>query len=214
MSAPVPDSQPAAVGFQFSAFSAYSGETGAIQGVSFWPRVAARVIDLLVHLAVSFCAGLLFTILLVIAAGGHVSPLVLSKLQQNTLASFVLSLLGSIAYHAICEGLHGSSVGKLALSMVVVQEDGSPCRIGSAIIRSFAYLIDSLFFGLIGYFAMQKSVQEQRHGDEWAHTVVCKRSTVPPENLRGGGRFVVVLLFAAMADSALAMAGLLLKMIA
>ena len=41
------------------------------------------------------------------------------------------------------------------LSMVVVQEDGSPCRIGSALIRSLAYLIDSLFFGAIAYFAMQ-----------------------------------------------------------
>jgi uncharacterized RDD family membrane protein YckC len=209
-----PKSQPAIVGFELSALSAYSAAPGTIEGVSFWPRVAARMIDLVAHIAVTVVAGFLFGIMLLIAAGGHISPLLALKLRQTTLASFVLALLGSIAYQAICEGLHGSSLGKLALSMVVVQEDGSPCRLGSEITRSFAYPIDSLFFGLIGYFAMQKSVQEQRHGDEWAHTVVCKRSKIPPENLRSGGRFVAVLLFAVMADAALGMIGLLLKLMA
>jgi hypothetical protein len=119
-----------------------------------------------------------------------------------------------LVYQAICEGVHGSSLGKLTLSMVVVQEDGSPCRIGSAIIRSFAYLVDSLFFGLIGYLAMQKSFQEQRNGDTWAHTVVCKRSKIPPENLRDGGHFIAVLLCAVAADAALVIVGLLLKVFA
>jgi hypothetical protein len=58
---------------------------------------------------------------------------------------------------------------------------------------------------------MQKSVQQQRHGDEWAHTVVCKRSRAPQQNLRGGGRFALAFLLAATADSALIMAGLMLK---
>ena len=26
---------------------------------------------------------------------------------------------------------------------------------------------------------MEKTAQEQRHGDEWAHTIVCSRSDVP-----------------------------------
>jgi uncharacterized RDD family membrane protein YckC len=91
---------------------------------------------------------------------------------------FAISLLGSVVLEAICEGFHGSTPGTLLLSMVVVQEDGSPCRPGSAWIRSIAYFIDSLFFGLIGYFNMPKNPQQQRHGDEWAHTIVCRRSDV------------------------------------
>ena len=93
--------------------------------------------------------------------------------------------------------------------MVVVQEDGSPCRVKSAVIREFGYFIDALFFGIIGFMAMQESVEEQRHGDNWAHTVVCKRAIVAPDNLRGPARFVVALMFACMADAALFMIGLL-----
>ena len=82
-----------------------------------------------------------------------------------------MALLGSLAYRVICTSVHGSTLGKLAFSMVVAQEDGSPCRFGSATIRELGYFVDALFFGPIGYFAMQKTPQEQRHGDEWA----CRR---------------------------------------
>ena len=44
-----PESQPAIVGFELSALSAYSAAPGTIEGVSFWPRVAARMIDLVAH---------------------------------------------------------------------------------------------------------------------------------------------------------------------
>jgi hypothetical protein len=97
--------------------------------------------------------------------------------------------------------VHGSTLGKLVLSMVVVQEDGSLCRLKGAVVRSMGYLLDALFSGLVGYSAMQKTSLEQRHGDEWAHTVVCKCSNAPPGSLRGGGRFVMAWFFAIMADA-------------
>lgn len=93
--------------------------------------------------------------------------------------------------------------------MVVVQEDGAPCRLWPAVIRELGYFVDALFFGLIGYLAMQKTLKEQRHGDEWAHTIVCERSAVAPDRLRGGGRFVLAVMLATMADAALTMVGLL-----
>jgi len=164
-----------------------------------------------VHFAASAFAGILFTILLVIAGGGHISPLVLAKLRPLTFVSFVLSLLGSLSYHTICEGISGGSLGKAVLSMVVVQEDGGPCRLGAAWIRSLAYLVDALFFGAVGYIAMQRTPQEQRYGDEWAHTIVCKRSEAPAGSLRSGGRFAVAFMFAVLVDIALAMVGLLVK---
>jgi hypothetical protein len=83
---------------------------------------------------------------------------------------------------------------------------------GSAWIRSFAYFIDALFFGLIGYFNMQKNPQRQRHGDEWAHTVVCRRSNVAAANLRSGGQFTGALFLAVLADAMLLIFGLLISL--
>jgi len=194
-------------------FGGYGGLAGAVQGVGFWPRAAARVIDMVLHYLIGFCSGLFIAIVIVIATGGRGSPFLAAKMRSAGLLAFVLALLGSVAYHTICESLHGSTVGKLLFSMVVVQEDGSPCGFRSALIRSFAYFVDALFFGLIGYFAMQKTPQEQRHGDEWAHTIVCKRSVVSPEKLRGGGRFVGALLLAAFVDATLVITGLVLKLV-
>jgi uncharacterized RDD family membrane protein YckC len=148
MSTSEPHPQAGVVGFQLSALRAYGTEAGTIEGVGFWPRAAARVIDLLVHILVGFCAGFLFTIVQMIAAGGHPDRLLVLKLQQTTFASFLLAILGSLVYHTSCEGLHGSTLGKLVLSMVVVQEDGSPCRLKGAVVRSMGDLLDALFFGL------------------------------------------------------------------
>jgi hypothetical protein len=71
MSTSEPHPQAGVVGFQLSALRAYGTEAGTIEGVGFWPRAAARVIDLLAHILVRFCAGCRFTIVQMIAAGGH-----------------------------------------------------------------------------------------------------------------------------------------------
>lgn len=216
MSTSVPGPPSTPVNIEPFSFGGYLGQPGGLAGVGFWPRVAARVIDLMVHFAVSFCTGILFAVVVAVAAGisGQPASLLLEKLAQDSIGGFVFALLGSVAYHTIGEAIHGSTVGKLALSMVVVQEDGSPCRVGPALIRSLGYFVDALFFGLIGYLAMNKTPQQQRHGDTWAHTIVCKRSQVPQANLRGAGRFVLGLFLGAMADSVLIMVGLLLNVTA
>ncbi|HWX93114.1 MAG TPA: RDD family protein [Terriglobales bacterium] len=207
-----PESPVPPLNIHLSALSSYMSAPGELQSVSFWPRVLARLIDLVIHYIVATVTGFLFGIMLAIAAGGHISPLLLARLRGSGMSAFVLILLGSILFEAICESVHGNTPGKRALGMVVVQEDGSPCRIGSALIRSFAYTIDALFFGLVAYSAIQQTAQEQRLGDKWAETVVCKRSAVVPGNLRGPGRFLLGLFFAAIVDSALCMVALLTKL--
>lgn len=195
-------------GIHLSALDSYTGQPGALLGVSFWPRVGARIIDLIVHNIIAVCAGFFFGIMVAIAAGlRHQNAALLFRRPANGLLIFSLALLGSIVLEAICEGFHGSTPGKLLLGFTVVQEDGSPCRFGSALTRSFAYLLDALFFGMIGYSCMQKSPQEQRHGDEWAHTVVCRRSQLTPPSVCGFGQFAAVFLLAAMADAALLIVG-------
>ena len=193
-------------------FGGYAAPLSGFQGVSFWPRVLARVIDFLVHYLVTFVAGFLFVLLLAAAAGGQPPAWVLHRLSQTRLAGFVAAILGLFAYHVICTGVHGSTLGKLLLSMQVIQEDGSPCRPKSAIIRELGYFVDAMFFGVIGYFAMREDPEQKRHGDEWAGTIVCKRTQVPSTAQQPGMRFVLGLLLGIIADIALLMTGWLIQM--
>jgi uncharacterized RDD family membrane protein YckC len=184
-------------------------------GVTFWPRVGGRIIDLVVHYVIYFFAAFAFAIVIgIIAAANHTptAPLI-QKMSSFSLASFVLAWLGSVAYHTVCEAGAGTSLGKLAIGAVVLQEDGSPCRFKSALIRSLAYFVDGLFFGVVGYMAMNKTPQQQRHGDAWAHTIVAKKEQAPPASVRTVGRFFAIFVLACMADAVTAILGLALKMI-
>jgi uncharacterized RDD family membrane protein YckC len=97
--------------------------------------------------------------------------------------------------------------------MQVIQDDGSQCRPKSAIIRELGYLVDLLpFFGIVGYFAMREDPEQQRLGDEWADTIVCKRSQVPSASQRTGTQFVLGLLLGVAVDMALLMTGWLIQM--
>jgi uncharacterized RDD family membrane protein YckC len=193
-------------------FGGYATPPSGFQGVPFWPRVLARVIDFLVHYLVSFVAGFLFILLLTAAAGGRPPAWVLHRLSQTGLAGFLAGILGLFAYNVICTSVHGSTLGKLLLSMQVIQDDGSPCRPKSAIIRELGYFVDAMFFGVIGYFAMREDPEQKRHGDEWADTIVCKRAHVPSTSQQPGMRFVLGLLLGIIADIALLMTGWLIQM--
>jgi uncharacterized RDD family membrane protein YckC len=193
-------------------FSGYSEPLSGFQGVTFWPRLLARVIDILVHYIATVLAGLLFALILAVAAGGAPPVRVLQRTFQNNFPAFVAGLLGLFAYNVICTSVQGSTLGKLLLSMQVIQDDGSPCRPKSAIIRELGYFVDALFFGLIGYYAMREDPEQKRHGDEWADTIVCKRAQVPSASRRPGMQFVLGFLLGIAADIALLMTGLLIQM--
>jgi len=210
MATPVPDQSQNGPEFVFSSFGGYIAAPGALEGVSFWPRATARIIDSVLQYVAAFLTGRLFVLMLKIASGGHIPFRIVWHLRQVGTTGFAFGLVAGLAYHVIFTSVYGASIGKRLLSMVVVQEDGTPCSIKNALIRELSYYIDALFFGIIAYTSMQKSMLEQRHGDEWAHTVVCKRSLVLQGNLRGSGRFVVALVFALAAHSALLLIGWLL----
>ena len=91
-------------------------------------------------------------------------------------------------------------MGKQILGIVVSQEDGTPCSLRGAAIRSLGYFVDGMFFGIVGYTAMKRDDSHQRYGDDWAHTVVVHKSTVPPDKLRGGGIFAAALALGAAAN--------------
>ncbi len=191
-------------------FGGYAGQPGQLAGVGFWPRTGARLIDFVVHFIVTYSAGFLFGVILGVAAllshgmqnaGPYVQAAV-SKLQGATAITFLAGLIGATVYEIVCEAGHGSTLGKMLLGMAVVREDGGFCGLKPATVRSLGYYVDALFFGAVGYFAMQGNMSQQRHGDRWAGTVVCKRSSLTPEQVRSGGRFAAVFALAVIADAA------------
>jgi uncharacterized RDD family membrane protein YckC len=202
-----PDSSTASHTFSFGG---YATERVGLEGVTFWPRAGVRLIDYVLHYCVTYAAGFLFSILVLAASGGHMPIWVMARFRHPGLYGSIPGVLGFVVYNVICVSMHGSTLGKRLISAVVVQESGIRCRTVPAVIRELAYFIDALFFGLVGYLAMQGSYQEQRYGDRWARTVVAKRANVIPEQLRSDGRFVVTLMLAVMTDAAMGMSGLLM----
>jgi len=163
----------------------------------------------------AFVSLIFFSLLIGIA--GAVAGRSPSWMQQHlsgfSFAALFFGLAGAILFHATCEGLHGSTPGKLILGQVVLSEDGMPCSFKAALGRSCAYLIDALFLGAVAYLAMSGTPLQQRHGDKWFHTAVCKRSEVDPTRLRSGGRFVAALAIALLVNAGFVGLGLVARLV-
>lgn len=150
-------------------------------GAGFKIRLIARLIDAALGLGIGFTAGIVLAMLQlkgIISLGGE------HHIHGLSLTGLCLSLLGAIMYHAATEGIHGASLGKLLCKLRVVTTDGLRCNLAKALLRSLAYYLDSLFFGLVGYNSMQKSPLNQRYGDVWAKTVVVRTTDAPYETQR------------------------------
>lgn len=193
-------------------FGGYATPTGRV-GVGFWPRAGARLIDTAVHFLVSSMAGIVGVIVAVFVAAvtGQEADALIDRISTTTFTTIAFSLLGALAYQTITEGVAGASLGKRILGFTVIKEDGSDCTLLAALIRSLAYFVDQMFFGIIGYMAMNRTALQQRHGDGWAKTVVVTAKSLAPERKRGGWLFLGALLLGILADVALMMTALVLS---
>ena len=180
----------------------FSNEAGIdfgdkVEGAGFWIRLLARVIDVIIHYVIAFVTVIFITIVAsIVAVIIDVSPdLIFERLENQVLTDYLLAMLGLVAYHTLCEGLHGATLGKLICGLVVVKEDGTHCGALPAFKRSLAFYIDGLFFGIPAVISMNSSLKRQRLGDRWAKTMVVKRSELDGSlQLRSGLRFVFVFL--------------------
>jgi len=160
-------------------------------GAGFWIRTLARGIDYAWGMVLGALVGINAGIALAILEGLSIAePGWAARLGERNPAVMVLSLLGYVAYHALCEGLHGASLGKLICGLRVRAEDLAPCRLKAAFIRSLAFYIDALVFGVVGYLAMRTTPMRQRHGDHWAKTVVVGSVQIPQDAPRPKLHFV------------------------
>jgi uncharacterized RDD family membrane protein YckC len=91
----------------------------------------------------------------------------------------VCALIGFL-YFIVLEGVQGATLGKMAMKIRVVREDGSPCGLGPSIVRNILRIVDVLpFLYIVGMILIARSDQKQRLGDRVAKTVVVKTTRAP-----------------------------------
>jgi uncharacterized RDD family membrane protein YckC len=119
---------------------------------------------------IRFVAILIDSIIIAIIAG------ILSIPFQSQLSGAV-SLLIFLLYYIALEGAYGQTVGKMAVKIKVVREDGTKIDYTDAVVRNVLRLIDLIPYFipyLLGAILIWTSDMKQRLGDRVAHTVVVK----------------------------------------
>ena len=136
-------------------------------------RIGAQIVDQILT-AVIFAVMFFAIAILGGAIGGNAGAVI----------STIIFLIGSatlIFYWFLLEGFwDGYTIGKKLFGIKVVEEDGSPCSLSSSVVRNLLYIIDSLFYFLIGFIAMSATEKRQRIGDRLGNTVVV--SETPKDN--------------------------------
>lgn len=129
------------------------------EGGVIWRRIVAVIIDILLIGIVSSALGGLLGTSRVATLGG------------------VLALVISFGYYIYLEGNYGQTIGKMALGIVVVTEDGEAIDYREAAIRTILRIVDALpVFYLIGIIVIFLTDRKQRLGDLVADTVVVRVS--------------------------------------
>ena len=89
-------------------------------------------------------------------------------------APAILFFAIALTYYVVMEKTSGATLGKRAMGLKVVKEDGAALDWQAAIVRNILRIIDALFFYLVGAIAVWASKKKQRLGDMAAHTFVVK----------------------------------------
>jgi len=160
-------------------------DPGPLVPVGFALRATAQLLDLLVGFVVAFVGGVIGAVVLaVLARAGLVADGWIERMQRVSALSLLAGTLSGIAYHTVAEGVSGVTIGKAICGMRVLAADQRPCTIAKAFGRALAFYIDSFFFGLVAYGAMNQSTMKQRLGDRWASTIVVTKSSASAIPLR------------------------------
>jgi uncharacterized RDD family membrane protein YckC len=184
-------------------------------GVGFWRRGVARGIDLAVHCLVTvgaLFAGV-FLVALAFAVRGRSPDAAVERLSALSWEITLIPGLGATAMHALAEGLHGSTIGKRLCGIAVIDQDGGPCQLVSAIKRSVAWHLDALILGLVAAQSMSESRRRQRIGDKWGRTMVVQIRYLAPVARRSKMRFVAVTAAALALDGAIYFGWLVARML-
>ncbi|MEU7306014.1 RDD family protein [Streptomyces sp. NPDC007206] len=132
-------------------------------------KLPSRALAVLLDLAVAVIAYVVVSIAVVVSTAS------LDEAAQVALsiATFLLVLVGGpIAVETLS---HGRSLGKLALGLRVVRDDGGPIRFRHALVRGAIGVVEILLtFGVIACIASLLSARGRRLGDVFAGTLVVR----------------------------------------
>jgi uncharacterized RDD family membrane protein YckC len=197
------------------AATAFAGSTQAapLEYAGYGIRFLARFVDMIVIYTLAALSGFVLgfiSVFTAVASGRPAEPA--EALASVNIFAFVLSLLAALLFHAVAEGIHGSTPGKMLVGLTVLSDTQGPCGFGSALGREAAYFVDGLFFGLVAYGSMKQSQRRQRLGDKWAHTIVVYRKSLPPSQRRSSARFLVACVAACSCYGVLSLLGLMAGM--
>ncbi len=134
-----------------------------MQGVGVGRRAVAIIIDMIVLSLVGWGIGM---------GTGMSSATGFSLTGAPALIWFAIAL----AYYVVMEVQLGGTLGKMAMGVKVVKEDGSKLDWVASIIRNLLRIIDGFFFYLVGAIVVWTSKKKQRLGDMAAHTLVVPKS--------------------------------------
>ena len=80
----------------------------------------------------------------------------------------------AMAYYVVMEKTSGATLGKMAMKLKVVKQDGAALDWQAAIVRNVLRIVDGFFFYLVGAIVVWVSKSKQRLGDMAAHTIVVR----------------------------------------
>jgi uncharacterized RDD family membrane protein YckC len=86
----------------------------------------------------------------------------------------IATLIVTFAYFAIMEGRYGQTLGKMALGIKVVREDGGRIGTREAVLRTLMRIVDSIGSYLVAFITVLISGKNQRLGDMVAKTLVVR----------------------------------------
>lgn len=138
-------------------------------------RMVALILDLLVQIPVM---GVLIYVVVKLSAGGM-------NAAATAATGISIYVVVAVGYPVIFETLsRGRSLGKMALGLRVVGDDGSPIRFRQALIRALTGVILEIWtLSFIGLIASMASSKGKRLGDMLAGTFVIQERVPRPPTL-------------------------------
>ncbi len=93
---------------------------------------------------------------------------------RMTGAPALISFAIGFGYFIVMEATKGATLGKMAMGLKVVKQDGGAMDWQASIIRNLLRIIDGFAFYLVGAIVVWVSKSKQRLGDMAAHTLVVR----------------------------------------
>jgi len=159
--------------FVIEEYPSMRDEIPDVEGKRFLIRALAFIIDIMVVNGLTLISGfvgyVIIGILMIFVS--YILGIELYFVEEENILQLIYSLIISILYFGLFEGVYGATFGKLILRMRVISSNGDPCSLLQAFDRSILRIIDGFFFGLVAYINMKPPVF-QRLGDKRAGTLV------------------------------------------